>query len=142
MAPEMITVLIDTNVLISGLVGHGKPRRLVTELLEKQEVVSSRGLLAELLEVLSRDKFKEVEKSQVESFLSILASKLILVSDEPRHKVILEDPDDDLVLCVARLGKADYIVTGDRHLLDLKQYKKIRIVTVKDMLELLHNQDG
>ncbi len=138
----MITVVIDTNVLISALVGHGKPRRLVTELLQRQVVVSSRGLLAELLDVLSREKFSEVEKSQAELFMSILTRKVILVPDEPRFKIIAEDPDDDLVLNAARLGKAEYIVSGDRHLLSLEEYKGIKIVTVKNMVEVLHSQDG
>ena len=52
-------------------------------------------------------------------------------------KVILEDPDDDVVLNTAYKGKADYIVTGDRHLLALKKFKRIEIVRVAQMFEIL-----
>ncbi len=133
----MVTVVIDTNVLISALVGHGKPRRLVTELVENHVIVSSRGLLVELLDVLSRERFNEVEKSHVDLLLSILAGKAVLVPDKHRYKIILDDPDDDLVLNAAHLGKADYVVSGDKHLLNLKVFKGIKIVSVKTMLELL-----
>jgi putative PIN family toxin of toxin-antitoxin system len=133
----MATVVIDTNVLISALVGHGKPRQLVTELVEKHVIVSSRGLLVELLDVLSRERFNDVEKSHVDLLLSILARKAVLVPDNHRYKIIVDDPDDDLVLNAAHLGKADYVVSGDRHLLNLKVFKGIKIVSVKTMLELL-----
>lgn len=133
----MVTVVIDTNVLISALVGHGKPRQLVTELVEKHVIVSSRGLLVELFDVLSRERFKEVEKSHVDLLLSILARKVVLVPDEDRYRIIADDPDDDLVLNAAHSGKADYIVSGDKHLLNLKVFKGIRIVTVKTMLEVV-----
>ncbi len=56
-APEMVTVVLDTNILISALVGHGNPRRLVLRLLEEETVVSSMEMLAELADVLSRKKF-------------------------------------------------------------------------------------
>ncbi len=133
----MVTVVIDTNVLISALVGHGKPRQLVTELVEKHVIVSSRGLLVELLDVLSRERFTDVEKSHVDLLLSILTRKAVLVPDKHRYKIIVDDPDDDLVLNAAHLGNADYVVSGDRHLLSLKVFKGIKIVSVKTMLELL-----
>ncbi len=133
----MVTVVIDTNVLISALVGHGKPRQVVTELVEKHAIVSSRGLLVELLDVLSRERFNEVEKTHADLLLSILARKAVLVPDKHRYKIIVDDPDDDLVLNAAHVGKADYVVSGDRHLLSLKVFKGIKIVSVKTMLELL-----
>ncbi|HEY4699644.1 MAG TPA: putative toxin-antitoxin system toxin component, PIN family, partial [Nitrososphaerales archaeon] len=58
-----------------------------------------------------------------------------------RFKVVAEDPDDDLVLNTAYSGKAAYIVTGDRHLLALKEFKGIKILTVNEMLQALVKQD-
>ena len=52
-------------------------------------------------------------------------------------RVVPEDPDDDLVLATAEAGDADYIVTGDRHLLSLKEFRGTRIVGVSEMLVLL-----
>ena len=60
----MVRVVLDTNVLVSALIDDGKPRKLVLELLDKHTVVLSRQMLAELADVISRDKFR-VTGSQV-----------------------------------------------------------------------------
>jgi putative PIN family toxin of toxin-antitoxin system len=136
----MVTVVLDTNVLISALVGHGKPRRLVLRLLEKETAVSSMEMLAELADVLSRGKFTDVKSSQVNSFLSKLAKRIVVVTLKRRFKIVEEDPDDDIVLSTAYEGHARYIISGDKHLLRLKEFRGIKIVTVREMHELL--QDG
>ncbi len=130
-------IVVDTNVLVSALIGHGKPRQLLVELLERHEVVTSRQMLAELADVLSREKFVEVDKSHVNTFLSALASKAILVTIRHHFDTISEDPDDDIVLSTAYDGKATYIVSGDRHLLDLRKFRGVEIVGVKEMFQLL-----
>jgi putative PIN family toxin of toxin-antitoxin system len=135
----MVTVVLDTNVLISALVGHGKPRRLVLKLLEEETVASSMEMLAELAEVLSSGKFTEVKSSQVNSFLSKFARRVVVVTSKRRFKTVQEDPDDDIVLSTAYGGDARYIISGDKHLLKLKKFRGIEIVTVKEMLELLRN---
>ena len=110
----MVHVVPDTNVLVSALVGRGKPKRLVLQLLEGHTVVSSSQMLAELADVLSREKFREVRRSQVDKYLSNLVSRCRMVKTQSRFKVVAEDPDDDLVLNTAYSGKATYIVTGDK----------------------------
>ena len=128
---------MDTNVLISALVGHGKPRRLLTELLERHQVVSSPQMLAEFVEVMSREKFAEVGRSRLASFLSILVRRTTIVSVKHTRRVIAQDPEDDIVLSTALKGNASYIVSGDEHLLDLKRFKGVKIVAVDEMLETL-----
>ena len=93
-------------------------------------------MLAELTDVLSRGKFT-VSDSQVGRFVSSLVNACKIVPDVSRFKIVLEDPDDDVVLDVAYSGKADFIVTGDKQLLSLVRFKKARIVTVNQMLEAL-----
>ena len=133
---RMVRVVVDTNVLVSALIGDGKPRNLIRELLEEHTMILSRQMLAELADVLARGKFN-VRSSQVDKFLASLIrkSKIILVSS--RFKVVSEDPDDDIVLNTAYTGKADYIVTGDRHLLALKKFETIEIVKVAQLLIIL-----
>jgi hypothetical protein len=137
----LVTVVVDTNVLVSALVGHGKPRQLLLTLLRDHVVVTSTAVLAELADVLTRDKFAEIKTPQINSFLAILAEKSKLVSIKEPHKMVAEDPDDDLVLATAHEGKARYIVSGDRHLLKVKEFKGIEVVTVKRMLELLRSSN-
>ena len=135
---EIVRVVLDTNVLVSALIHEGKPRKLLSKLLEKHTVILSQHLMAEFADVVSRDKFV-VKDFQVDRFLSDLVSMSKIVADNPVFKAVLEDPDDDVVLNAAVAGKADLIVSGDRHLLKLECFKGIRIVSVVDMLEILEN---
>ncbi len=136
----MVTAVIDTNVLISALLGHGKPRRLVTKLLQGHTLVSSMQMLAELEDVLSREKFQEVRNAQAIEFLSILLTKTLHITVKQPPRIVTEDPDDDLVLATTDQGAADYIITGDKHLLTLRKFKGIKIVTVNEMLEILRSE--
>ena len=126
----MTRVVLDTTVLVSALIDDGKPRKLVLELLDKYTVILSRQMLAELADVLSRDKFI-IPSSQVDRFVSSLVRMSKIVPDNARFKVVLEDPDDDKVLNTAYAGKAEFIVTGDRHLLVLEKFKKTKIIISK-----------
>jgi uncharacterized protein len=136
----MVTVVLDTNVLISALLGHGKPRRLVSKLFARHVIVTSRQMLAELRDVLSREKFLNVSTSQADEFLVLLVSRTLLVTVRQPPKIVPEDPDDDIVLATAREAQAEYLVSGDKHLLKLQEFKGIRIVTVNEMLEILRHK--
>jgi uncharacterized protein len=137
----MVRVVLDTNVLVSALIDAGKPRKLVLELLDKHTVILSRQMLAELADVISRDKFT-VTSSQVDRFVSNLVRLSKMVPDNTRFKVLLDDPDDDVVINAAYTGRADFIVTGDSHLLALDHFKKTKIVNVKQMQDILMQQQS
>ncbi len=125
----MVRVVIDTNVLVSALTHHGKPRRLVTRLLRSRSTVTSRGMMVELADVLSREKFALTE-DQVNRFLSIYIRQSEVVVPKRIGRVVLADRDDDVVLGTAVAAGASHIITGDRHLLSLKEFQGIKIVTV------------
>jgi len=133
-----LRVVLDTNVLVSALVGHGKPRRLLTKLFEGHEIVSSKQMLAELGDVLSRRKFG-FTRHQIDEFLLIMVKGSILATIVECPKIIEEDPDDDVVLATALEGRAEFLVSGDKHLLSLREFRGIRIVTVREMLETLRD---
>lgn len=100
-------------------------------------MITSPQLLAELVDVLSREKFPETDEQQVKPFLSIISRKAMVVTIRRSFKAVHEDPDDDVVLSTAYEGKASHVVSGDRHLLNMGRFRGIRIVTVNEMLELL-----
>ena len=129
-------MVLDTNVIISALVGHGKSRHLLTKLFEKYEIVSSKQMLAELGDVLSRRKFG-FTRHQINEFLLMMVRGSIAATVTECPEIIVEDPDDDVVLATALEGGADFIVSGDKHLLSLREFRGIRIVTVREMLEIL-----
>ena len=135
-ANRMVRVVVDTNVLVSALIRKGKPLELVKILLDKHTVILSSQMLAELVDVLSRDKFT-ITNAQIDLFISLLLRKSTVISVSGNLEVILEDPDDNIVLLTALKGKADYIVSGDKHLLTLRKYEGTEIVTISQMLEIL-----
>lgn len=92
------------------------------------------ALLDELDEKLS-GKFA-VPESKSLAFLSQLKSKVAVVNPSFVLDAVSEDPDDNRVLECAVAGKAEYIVSGDRHLLRLHSYDGIAILTVRQFLEV------
>lgn len=136
----MAHVVIDTNVLVSALIGHGKPRRLVRRLFASRSTVYSKEMLAELSDVLARGKFSLTTR-QINRFLSLYVRRSGAVALNRLVTVVTDDPDDDTVLSTAINGRADYIVTGDKHLLILKEFDGVQIVTVDRALRIL-SDDG
>ena len=123
----------DTNVVVSGLLWRGSPRRILDAARAGNiDLFTTAVLLAELEDVLGRKKLAErlasagvVSRDLVLGYAA-LASVIKPAEIEP---VILGDPDDDAVLACAVAADSDVIVSGDRHLLDLKRYRDIPIVT-------------
>lgn len=126
-AANPVKVTLDTNIIISGIGFGGKPRKILHLILDnKIKAVTSSILLAELEDVIDK-KFPK------------LASSFVLISKQIKGKfkivkpkkslLIARDDDDNRVLEVATEGKCSYIITGDRDLLDLKNFKNIKIVT-------------
>jgi len=132
----MTRVVIDTNVLVSAVIGRGKPRRLLRRVLSRHSAISSKEMIAELADVLPREKFS-LTSGQVARFLSIYVRRAEVVDLKRRVEVVDEDPDDDMVLGTAVNGRAAFIITGDRHLLKLREFEGVRIKTVDAALRLL-----
>jgi len=130
----MMRVVLDTNVYISALMFGGLPGSLLDlALLQSFVLVISPALLDELDEKL-RLKFgvsaedNGIIRAKLENNAEIVRPDMIL-------DVIKNDPDDNRVLECAVKGSADYIVTGDRHLLKLGSYEAISIVTIRQFLD-------
>jgi putative PIN family toxin of toxin-antitoxin system len=132
----MARVVIDTNVLVSAIIGRGKPRRLLRQVLRNRSAVSSREMIAELADVLPRERFSLTAK-QIGRFLSIYARRSEIVDLNRRIEAVNEDPDDNIMLGTAVNGRAAFIITGDKHLLALKEFEDVRIITVDAALRVL-----
>lgn len=134
----MLRAVLDTNVLLSALIGTGKPRELWRAAVERKFVVIiSKELFAEFLSVVEREKFRTVRKGTVGRFVSQLIRISTIAVIKSSYKVVLEDPDDDMVINTAYSGKADYIVTGDSHLLEMGKFRNIKIISIGSFLKLL-----
>lgn len=131
-------VVADTNTVVSGLLWHGAPHKIL-ECASRQtiQLFTCSALLKELEEVLQRDKFARylnyanVTPNGLVTGYTMLAN---LVESATIAPVIFADPDDDIVLACAVVAHAHVIVSGDSHLLNLGQYQNIQIITATDLL--------
>lgn len=133
MAKSLLRVVVDTNVLVSGIVFRGNPHQILQAVIDRRiQAISSKTLLAELTEILSKkmdyspDKIRQIT-DQLEDLIEIVQPEKIIE--------VCRDTDDNRVLEAAAAGKSDFIVTGDKDLLVLKKYKTIRILTPAEFVD-------
>jgi uncharacterized protein len=131
-------LVLDTNVVISALLWEGTPRQLLDAVREKPvEVFTSARLLEELTNVLERRRFASKIASSgltIDGIVERYARLTKVVRPEPTGHIAI-DSDDDVVIGTALAAKVDFIVSGDSHLLRLKSYQNIPIVTVAAALQ-------
>lgn len=129
----MIRVVLDTNILISSIFWKGNPYEVVRRgLLREYRLVTSAEILDEAVNKL-RHKFRFPEES-IQELVDILLACCHVVEPTSKFDVVRDKSDNKIIEC-AFDSKADHIVTGDPDLLDLKEFKGIRIVTAKEFLE-------
>ena len=138
----MIKAVLDTNVMISGLLWDGAPARFL-EAADGERLVlfTSRSLLEELAYVLQRPKFKLFLNRRGLNFKDALAQAIHLsriVVPRPFAEIfITEDPTDDRVLECAETAAVEAIVSGDEHLLVRKKFRHIPILSPGAFLRML-----
>ena len=127
-------VFLDTNILISALGWKGKPRVIFEKCLHSElELVTSPNQISELKRVMDYPKFNFTAEQKA-TFISIFLEIATMIEIPGTVKVIAEDPDDDAMLETAIVGTVDYLISGDPHLLKLKEFAKIKIVTANEFL--------
>lgn len=131
----------DTNVVVSAFLWGGVPKQLLgAARSQRLDLYTSAALVAELEEILARAKFEQrLDRagSSVKQILSdyLILARLVRVGEAPA--IVHADPDDDQVLACATAARAELIVSGDRHLLELSEYQDIPIVTPAEALRRL-----
>jgi putative PIN family toxin of toxin-antitoxin system len=133
-------IVCDTNVLVSALiVKKGKPAQILRRL-EDFDLLISEEILAEVDRVLHYRRIRKrypITEEDINTYLQHLRKASTMIPLQGQLKVIQVDPDDDKFLECAVVGGAAYIVSGDAHLADLKEYQRISILSPAAFLELL-----
>ena len=128
-------IIIDTNIWISFLIGKELHELKDLIVSEKVKVIITDQLVDEIKLVTSRDTlrkyFNQDKVSDLISLLDILADKVKIKKVDK----VCRDPKDDFLLALSKESKANYLITGDRDLLDISIYGKTKIVTVKQFKE-------
>lgn len=134
----MVRAVIDTNVIVSGLIKPGVPRKIWLAFKSGGcRFILSPSIFAEIAAVLQRPKFQglicEEARKELLLYLELNADFV-----EPENPVIAcRDPEDNHILACAEASKAGYIVTGDKDLLILKSFHGIPIITPRTFLAKL-----
>jgi len=129
----MRRLLLDTNIYISAIFFGGKPKEILDLARDnKVEIIISEYILWEIKDVLSR-KFN-VSDSKLNKIEHDILSLTKLMRTTSKVSLITEHPADNAILSCAVDGRADAIITGDKHILTLKKYKNMPILTPQKFL--------
>lgn len=136
----MRKVVIDINLFVSGTISKkGNPARLLQLWYDRAFlVVISEQMVEEFGRVLRYSRIRNkynFKNEEIEQAVGVIKKFAVVLSDTIELDVVKDDPDDNKVLACALAVKADYIVSGDNHLLNLGVFEGIPIVTAKDFTD-------
>jgi putative PIN family toxin of toxin-antitoxin system len=139
----MLKVVLDANVYVSAVLSRsGNPQEILQQWRAGAfEIVVSQDTLTELSRVLRYPKIVKLHRwteAEIDEFLKLLSEEAVLVTPQTKLDVVKADESDNRYLECAVAGEAGYLVTGDkRHLLPLKEYQGIRIVSPATFIAIL-----
>jgi hypothetical protein len=129
MTSKSVKVIFDTNIWISFLIGKrlSKIKRYISD--GSITIITTEQLLEEIKTVTSREKLKNYfPRESVKELIELLETISEKVEIKPTH-FINRDPKDNFLLDLIDFSKADYLITGDKHLLELNPFKTAKILT-------------
>jgi len=134
--------VLDTNVLISGVIATGVPHDLLVRGFDQEyQIVVSVETLTEFRETLLKypERF-QMSEAEVQQEVETVRYFAEFVDPDEEITAVRPDPDDDKFLEAAVAGAVDYLVSGDSHLLDLESFRGIDIVEPRTFYERLSTQ--
>ena len=130
-------VVLDANIFVSSFFWGGKPRLVLERAIAQlDELFVSSEILDEVGDVIGRPKF-HTGRGEIEHYIKSIIDIGNVVSVKEKIENGSRDKTDNKYLECALAGGVDYIISGDVHLLEMKEYKKIKIVTANEYLETL-----
>ncbi|MBW1856414.1 MAG: putative toxin-antitoxin system toxin component, PIN family [Deltaproteobacteria bacterium] len=134
-----LNAVFDTNVLISGILWRGIPFKLLRWAEEGSlQICTSLEILAEVHRVLHYHKFQQYIDNQQASpgeLFAKIASLCTIIQTDQVVKGVCSDPDDEIFLSCALAANIGVLVSGDKHLLALKKYQNVRILTAREFYQ-------
>jgi putative PIN family toxin of toxin-antitoxin system len=128
-------IVIDTNIYISAIFWGGKPRAVVDLGRSGQVLIFTSSEIEKKIEKKLKTKFG-ISNEEVAQILLDFSTFTSPIKAIRKIAVIDDDPDDDKFIECAVSSRAGFIVSGDKHLLNLKEYKGIKIMKAADFLSI------
>ncbi len=132
-------VIIDMNIMVSAYLGGALKVIIASWKSRRFTLVVSDTIADEYREVLQRPKF-QIEQTELDDFFSLLLDRAEFVIPLETINVVTDDPSDNKFIEATIAGKVKLIVSGDKHLLELKSFKDIPIITARDFIKWLEAQ--
>jgi putative PIN family toxin of toxin-antitoxin system len=135
----MLRAVIDTNIFVSGLIRPGgKPAELLDRWKERDFIlIVSMPVIEEIGRVLKYSKISEkygISESDANRVTNLLTQESVVIRPCEKFDAVRKDPSDNKFIECAVAGNADFVVSGDSHLLELGTFRGIPIVGVSDFL--------
>jgi putative PIN family toxin of toxin-antitoxin system len=129
-------IVIDTNVLISAILFSGIPNQVLQEVIhERCHLYLSHDILNEFLHVLSRSKF-QLLVPQIKQFYEEIINISNIVYPMQKLLIVKEDPGDNMLFECAIESNANFIVSGNKHVLRVKNYQNIEVITPGNFIQI------
>lgn len=138
----MIKTVVDVNILVSGRISSRSSPAKIIDLWQKRKfvLVTSKEILKELQRVLNYPKITKkyhLSKEKIDEYIRGFFAFSEVCSPTERISVIEDDSKDNKFIEAAISTRADFIVSGDKHLLNLGKYQRVGILTAKEFLREL-----
>jgi len=135
-------IVLDTNVLVSATFWSGDSLRIMELVADKKvKLIICLSIISECMKIINSDEilYKKTQKklSDKKIVRAVIQETSVIMVPTKKLSIVKEDPDDNKIIGCALSGKADYIITKDNHLLKIKNYKGIKIVTPKEFLKTI-----
>ena len=135
-------IVLDTNVWLSAIFWNGEADKLVKNCInQKIELIISEDILSEIVEVLNKEskfqKYLKNRKQNIEDLLRTIISISTLIQTKTKLEVVKADPKDNIILEAAIDAKVDYIISYDKHLLNMLEFRMIKILNPTEFTELI-----
>ena len=132
-------IVLDTNIFISAVLGERLGVIVDEWKAGKFTLIITDAIAREYLDVINRPKFK-IPENEIITTTDYLLQTAEFVTTQEEISVIIADPTDNKFLEAAVAGKANLIVSGDRHLLELKSFREVPIITAREFITQLKSQ--
>lgn len=134
-------ITVDTNVLISSTFWYGPSFKIIEKVENKEiELILSVEIIEEFMDVLNYEEIQQKIKNknlEMKRTVEKVVSISTIIESEQKFNIIKDDAEDNKIIECAVGGNVDYIISQDNHLLNLKEYEGIKIISPEDFLKIL-----
>ena len=124
--------VLDTNIFISGIFWRGASNKVIINWKEgKFMLVTSLETISEIIKVLKDFKIR-LSDDMIKEWVDLIVRNSIIVEPKEKIEIVKDDPKDNIFIETAVAGNVDYIISQDNHLLKLKEFRGIKIITPEE----------